>query len=210
VSLHAARDSQLHVLVSARGTQYGVIHPSEMSSTMLKTLLFVAVLASLLVAPRAAHADESGAKPINLSLFTPIQIFDKDTSIHGFRFSLIYGVNREMHGFDLGLVNRATGSVVGLQWGIANWNESSLKGIQLGFLNHQGGETMGAQLGTINLQDAGTGFQWGLVNYSPVMKGLQLGLVNYAEHLEGLQIGLINIAKNGFLPVFVIVNFNFN
>ena len=42
------------------------------------------------------------------------------------------------------------------------------------------------------------------------MRGLQLGIVNYAERLnKGLQIGLVNIAANGFLPVFIITNFNF-
>jgi len=48
-------------------------------------------------------------------------------------------------------------------------------------------------------------------NYAKEVTGLQLGVVNYAERLnKGLQLGLVNIAKNGFLPVFVIVNFNFS
>lgn len=60
-----------------------------------------------------------------------------------------------------------------------------------------GGHFSGAQLG------------WAF-NDAKEVTGLQLGVVNYAEHLhQGIQIGLVNIAKNGFLPFFVITNFNF-
>ena len=41
---------------------------------------------------------ESQTKPIQLSIFDPIQIFNSDTSIHGFRFNLIYGFNRDVSG----------------------------------------------------------------------------------------------------------------
>ena len=82
---------------------------------MFKIGLCASVLVLALFAAGSARAEE--AKPINLSLFTPIQIFPAETSIHGFRLSLLYGVNHEMHGVDLGLVNRATGSVDGFQWG---------------------------------------------------------------------------------------------
>jgi len=71
-------------------------------------------------------------------------------------------------------------------------------GAQLGLVSYTGGHFMGAQLG------------WAF-NYAKEVTGLQLGIVNYAERLnKGLQIGLVNIAKNGFLPVFVIFNFNFS
>jgi len=173
---------------------------------MRHSLLLAAVLFALL-APTAAQAD---SKPINLALFDPIQIFQRDQSIHGFRFNLLYGNNNEMVGFDLGLVNRATGPIKGLQWGFVHWGESSMVGAQLGLVDLlMKGEAKGAQLSAVNLADSAIGLQWGVVNYAPRMKGLQLGLVNITDHLEGLQLGLVNVAKNGFLPIFVIFNFAF-
>ena len=53
-------------------------------------------------------------KPINLSLFDPVQIFDADTSIKGFRLNLIYGVNQDMTGLDIGLGNHAKGNMSGV------------------------------------------------------------------------------------------------
>ena len=38
--------------------------------------------------------------------------------------------------------------------------------------------------------------------------GVQLGIVN-VSHGKGLQFGLINYVKDGFLPVFPILNFAF-
>ena len=70
-------------------------------------------------------------------------------------------------------------------------------GAQLGLVSITGGYFKGAQLG------------WAF-NYAKEVTGLQFGVVNYAERLnKGLQIGLVNIAANGFLPGFVILNFNF-
>jgi len=132
---------------------------------MFKTGLRASVLVLALFAPGSARAEE--AKPINLALFTPIQIFPAETSIHGFRLSLLYGVNREMHGLDVGLVNRATGGVAGFQWGVVNWDESTLEGVQLSFVNYLGGKGVGAQLATVNIAEAQTGLQWGFVNYAP-------------------------------------------
>ncbi|HKP57765.1 MAG TPA: hypothetical protein VJV78_13630 [Polyangiales bacterium] len=163
---------------------------------MSKPALCAWILALALLTPLAARAD---AKPINLSLFTPIQIFPASASIHGFRFTLFYAVNHEMHGFDFGLVNRATGSVMGFQWGLVNVGESLMEGVQFGFVNYLGGDDSG-----------GTGLQWGFVNYSPRFSGVQLGFVNITDELHGMQLGVINIAKNGFLPVFVLFNSNFD
>ena len=77
----------------------------------MNTLSFVLACA-LLAGPfvREAAAD---TMPIQLSLFTPVQIFSDTTSIAGFRFNLLYGRNADMTGFDLGLVNHTTGSVQG-------------------------------------------------------------------------------------------------
>ena len=175
---------------------------------MRRTLIHALLVVGALLAPAAVRAQ---AKPINLALFNPVQIVDDDTSIHGFRFNLLYGYNQEMHGFDLGLVNRARGSVLGMQWGVANWGESSLTGLQASpFVNYLEGDAVGAQVGAVNIEKAGTGLQFGAVNYAPRIEGLQFGFVNITDQLKGLQLGLVNVARNGFLPVFVFFNFAFD
>ncbi|MBT8387148.1 MAG: hypothetical protein KJO12_07020, partial [Ignavibacteria bacterium] len=69
-------------------------------------------------------------KPIQLSLFNPIQIFPESSSIAGFRFNLIYGKNANVTGLDLGLVNQTTGTQTGVQWGGLNLNDGGFKGWQ--------------------------------------------------------------------------------
>jgi hypothetical protein len=134
-------------------------------------------------------------------LFDPVQIVPNSSGIKGARISLFYGYNTTLTGFDfvfLG-VNRLQSDMTGVQLGAVNWTESGeQRGAQLGLVSITGGHFMGAQLG------------WAF-NYAREVSGVQIGVVNYAERLnKGLQIGLVNIAKNGFLPVFVIFNFNFS
>ncbi|MDH3267508.1 MAG: hypothetical protein OEM46_01515 [Ignavibacteria bacterium] len=137
-------------------------------------------------------------KPIQLSLFNPIQIFPESSSIAGLRFNLIYGKNANVTGLDLGLVNQTTGSQTGVQWGGVNLNDGGFKGWQSGFVNVTKGSSLGLQTAAVN-------YHLGHFN------GLQFSIVNYAATLKGLQIGLINvIGKGGFLPVFPIFNFDFD
>jgi len=157
------------------------------ATTALATFLFAV----------AASAED---KPFSAGVFDPVQIVPSSEGIAGVRLSLFYGNNASLKGFDwafLGL-NRVHGDMTGVQLGLVNWTETGeQKGAQLGLVSITGGHFKGAQLG------------WAF-NYAKEVTGLQLGVVNYAEHLnKGLQIGLVNIAKNGFLPVFVITNFNF-
>lgn len=137
-------------------------------------------------------------KPIQLSLFNPIQIFPESSSIAGLRFNLIYGKNANVTGLDLGLVNQTTGTQTGVQWGGLNLNDGGFKGWQAGFVNITKGSSLGLQTAAVN-------YHLGHFN------GLQFSIVNYAATLKGLQIGLINIiGKGGFLPVFPIFNFDFD
>jgi hypothetical protein len=163
---------------------------------MKKVLAGFAALQALIFSNSAA-AEE---KPFSAGVFDPVQIVPSSQGIAGARLSLFYGNNTTLKGFDfvfLG-VNRLQSDMTGAQLGLVNWTESGeQKGAQLGLVSITGGHFKGAQLG------------WAF-NYAKEVTGLQLGVVNYAERLnKGLQLGLVNIAKNGFLPVFVIVNFNF-
>ena len=151
-----------------------------------------AILISLMSVPLMAQD-----KPIQLSLFSPVQIFSEDTAIKGIRLSLLYGKNTSITGLDWGLVNHTTsGQSLGIQYGLVGLSDADFTGLQDNFVNVTKG----------NFE----GLQWGFVNYANYAHGLQIGFVNYAKSMKGLQIGLVNVIKTGgFMPVFPIVNWSF-
>ena len=57
-------------------------------------------------------------KPIQVSIVHPVQLFNRETSIKGLRFNLIYGNNADLYGIDIGLVNRTSGITKGFQYGL--------------------------------------------------------------------------------------------
>ncbi len=163
----------------------------------MRRIALVLSLATVLLAPAAGRAGDSGGDPISLGLFTPVQITPEAKGISGFRFSLIYGNNAFVNGFDLGLVNFTSRGVEGVQWGAFSWVHGNFTGWQSNW--------------TASITDGEfTGLQTGIYNQARHVKGLQLGLVNNTVTMEGVQIGLINIIqKGGMLPVFPIFNFSF-
>ena len=137
-------------------------------------------------------------KPIQLSLFNPIQIVPESESVSGLRFNLIYGKNANVTGLDLGLVNQSTGIQNGVQWGGVNLTDGGVTGWQSGFVNVSKGNSVGLQTGVVN-------------HHQGHFHGLQFSIVNYAATLKGLQLGIINIiGEGGFLPVFPLFNFDFD
>lgn len=136
-------------------------------------------------------------KPIQLSLFAPIQLVSEENAISVVRLSLLYGRNASVTGLDWGLVSHST--------------SGTSKGAQLGFVGLVDADFVGYQGTAVNITKGSfEGFQWGIVNYSGHVSGFQLGLVNYAMSMKGLQIGLVNIIRQGGLfPVFPIVNWSF-
>jgi hypothetical protein len=184
--------------------------------------LLAALIAVGVGAPSEAQAETQS--PISLSLVPPIQIVPPKGSVYGFRLN-IFGKNQTVHGLDIGFINWVDDEFLGVQFLGFGWVEGEMQGIQFNYVANIGRSSVeGGQLGLFNLAGAGsTGLQWGAVNfveadlmgvqlglfdYAAEFSGLQFGLVNFTENLSGVQIGLINIAKNGFLPVFPIVNFN--
>lgn len=137
-------------------------------------------------------------KPIQLSLFNPVQIVSEDKSIKGFRFNLIYGKNAAVTGLDIGLVNMTTSLQTGVQWGAVGVTEGGFVGWQSNFVTISKGDSKGLQWSSVNYHDGH-------------FHGLQLAVVNYSATLKGIQLGLINIiGKGGFLPIFPILNFSFD
>lgn len=159
-----------------------------------------AVIVSLFGIAQPVVAQEKSAaqaKPIQLSLFSPIQIVKEDQAISGIRLSLIYGKNTSVSGFDWGLVTKNTsGMSKGVQWAFVGLVDADFTGWQ--------GTFVGITKGRFE------GFQSGFVNSAGHVEGLQLGFVNVAGTMHGLQIGLVNIIKQGGqFPVFPIVNWSF-
>jgi len=156
-------------------------------------LLGLAVLALIFISTPAMARN----RPIQLALFTPVQVFPEDNPISGVRLNLIYGRNVFVTGLDLGLVNHTTTDIS--------------KGVQLGMVGLVDSDFVGWQHNSVNVTKGNfKGFQWGIVNYANYANGFQLGVVNYAVSMKGLQIGLVNIIRQGgAFPVFPIVNWSF-
>ncbi|MFH1700273.1 MAG: hypothetical protein ABIE07_06765 [Candidatus Zixiibacteriota bacterium] len=164
-----------------------------MPSRYLLSVLII--LVALLIIVPSAFAQQK--RPIQISVFTPVQIFNENDPISGIRLNLIYGRSVSLTGLDLGLVNHTTTGVT--------------KGVQWGFVGIADANFVGWQDNAVNIVKGNfEGFQWGFVNYANYASGFQLGFVNYARSMKGLQIGLVNIIKQGGqFPVFPIVNWSF-
>jgi hypothetical protein len=148
--------------------------------------------------------------------------YGSNRDIHGLDVGIANHTSGDVHGLQLSLGGYVEGELKGLQY---NWllaiakedvsgaqtafytSAGTLRGAQLGLVNRVVREAVGARLALVNVSETSTfGAEVGLVNYARSIKGLQLGVVNVTDGLHGVQLGLVNVAKNGFLPVFVIVN----
>ena len=157
------------------------------------SLFGVAILTLILLAQPVLAQQ----KPIQLSLFSPIQLVPEENAISGVRLSLLYGRNTYVTGLDWGLVSHSTSGMS--------------KGVQFGLVGLVDADFTGFQSTAVNITKGNfEGFQWGVMNYAGHASGFQLGFVNYALSMKGLQIGLVNIIKQGGqFPVFPIVNWSF-
>jgi len=157
----------------------------------MKTKLVILVIIFLSVKVYAEN------KPIQIALFTPLQIFSEDVSITGVRWNVLYGKNSSVTGLDFGLVNRTTEKMsTGVQVGILGFADRGWTGLQSNFVNVTRNEFKGVQ--------------FGFLNYTEDANGLMIGIINYARRLYGIQIGLFNLIEaGGVAPVLPIVNWAF-
>jgi hypothetical protein len=177
---------------------------------MKRSALALAVLLAVAAFPAA-----SSAIPVELALWSPVQLASPDEDVCGGRLAL-YGVNRDFTGLDLSVWGVAEGTFKGLQIGLLydetagdfkgvqdTWVVSrvlgNLYGIDWGWINLVDGDTYGLVGGLVNLA-GGDLYGLELGAYSQVrgtMQGVQFGLVNNVSQLTGLQLGLVNIADLG-------------
>lgn len=162
-----------------------------MTKNRLQVLIPAIILLTAFTTPLLAEE-----RPIQLSLFNPVQLFPEGDSVKGVRLNFLYGKNTNVTGLDWGLVNHTTsGKSIGWQTGLVGLVEADFTGFQDNFVNVVKGNFLGVQ--------------WGAVNYSRSAQGIQLGWVNYAGNLNGIQLGLINIIdQGGFFPFFPFVNWS--
>lgn len=79
----------------------------------MKNILFLSLIAFMILCFPLSSIAQSSDKPIQISLWNPVQIFDSETSIYGVRISIFYGVNQDVYGLDFGLVNKLKGDIKG-------------------------------------------------------------------------------------------------
>jgi hypothetical protein len=164
------------------------------------------VLACVAATPLIAQQN-----PIQIALFTPVQVVPENQSVGVLRLNFIYSVNRSVRYVDLGFVNVTSGGASsGVQWAFVAINQGSFTGWQIATAAVTRGPFLGLQSGFFTSARQGEGVQWGFVNTAASWKGLQVGVVNYTQRLHGVQIGFINIIRQGgTFPVFPLVNWAF-
>jgi hypothetical protein len=146
-----------------------------------------------------------------------------DSSVDGFRASLLYGELDSMRGFDLGIFSLSksgqlegfgfvfgaawiTGSSSGCSAALINVNEGSSTGVLAGFVNKTDSMNDGVNLGFVNFTEGYSEVDvsgLGISDHSNV----QVGFVNVTKQIDSVQIGFINAAENGFFPVFPFFNY---
>ncbi len=172
----------------------------------VSTIFAAGALAALVALPAAAQE-----KPIQIALFTPVQIVPENQGVSVIRLNFLYSVNRSVRYVDLGFVNVTSGGPSqGIQWAFVAMNKGPFTGWQSAAAAITQGHFEGLQTGWFTSAREGRGLQWGLINTAQKWNGLQLGVVNYTQRLHGVQVGLINVIQTGGqFPVFPIVNWSF-
>jgi hypothetical protein len=171
--------------------------------------LSLRVALALLSASGFAATARAQNAPIQISLFSPVQIVAPDKSVSGVRLDLIYGKNVDVTGIDWGIVNHATGNDAAWQAGAVNLVEKDFLGWQEGWVNLTRGEFTGLQSGGFNQTQSMNGVAFGVINVAKAMRGVQIGVVNITETMHGLQIGVGNVIQRNKVPFLPIVNWSF-
>ena len=177
-----------------------------------------AFAAFLLALPGAASAQAT------FQFAAPNLQAPESPDVNGMRLSVIHGKNRSQHGLDLGLlsvsetssfsglalvagISRVTGQMSsGAAFSLVNWHsghDSGMNGAFINLLKDAGGAF---NLGFVTVADGGTLVDLGGFNMSKSSTA-QIGFLNVTDEIKSFQFGFLNMAKNGFFPIFPIVNF---
>jgi hypothetical protein len=148
----------------------------------------------------------------------------KNSEVSGMRLSVIHGKNQSQRGLDLGLlsmsetstlsglaliggISRVTGAMEGgAAFSLVNWHSGRDSGMNGAFINVVNDTEDAFNLGFVTVAKGGTAVDLGGFNMSRSSTA-QIGFLTVTDQLKSFQFGFLNIAKNGFLPVFPVVNF---
>jgi hypothetical protein len=149
-----------------------------------------------------AQMVQAAERPVDVALFSPIEIFPATDDVKGFRFVFIYGKKQNFTGLDLGLAKFTEGDFVGVGIG-GHRVGGNAKGVLYGLFNYVEGDFTGWQNGIANWSFGETkGLQSGFYNRGGNLTGVQIGFVNRVTRLNGLQIGLLNFHDEGDQSLF--------
>ena len=147
-----------------------------------------------------------------------------DPDVNGVRLSLLHGDNRSVRGFDLGILSLSECSELsglslifgmsrvkdgvrgGAVFSLVNYHTGDDSGVNGAFINKINNTEDSFNVSFLNIADGTTLVDLGGLNMSK-RSLVQLGFLNITSEIKSFQFGFLNIAKNGFLPVFPVVNF---
>jgi hypothetical protein len=147
-----------------------------------------------------------------------------DLAVNGVRFSLFHGENTSVKGFDMGClslseslnfsglslvagIHKVTGEMSGgAAISLINYHTGRDTGLNAAFINKLNNTEHAFNVSFLNIADSTTQVDLGGLNMSD-RSTVQIGFVNVTNEIKSFQFGFLNIAKNGFLPVFPVVNF---
>ena len=176
------------------------------------------VCLALLLAPNLVRAEAA------FQFTAPNLRVPDDLAVNGVRFSLFRGDNTSVKGFDVGLlslsessqfsglslvagVHRVTGEMSGgAAISLINYHTGRDSGLNAAFINKLNNTESAFNVSFLNIADSATQVDLGGLNMSD-RSTVQIGFVNVTNEIKSFQFGFLNVAKNGFLPVFPVLNF---
>lgn len=179
--------------------------------------LITATIAVVLVAS-GAHAQRA------FQFAVPNMRVPNNPHVNGIRLSIIHGKNESQRGLDLGLlsmsetsnlsglsliagVSKVTGDMSnGVALNAVNWHTGRDSGVNGAFVNIVNDTERAFNVGFVNIASRGTMVDLGGFNMSKKSTA-QIGFLNVTDEIKSFQFGFLNMARNGFLPIFPVINF---
>jgi hypothetical protein len=181
-----------------------------------------AITAALVLMSMLGANDAHAAAAFQFS--APNVQFPKDPHVSGLRLSVLHGKNQSQRGLDLGMLSmsetsrlsglalvaglgRVTGEMSnGVALSAVNWHSGRDSGVNGAFVNIVNDTERAFNVGFVNVAEGGTMVDLGGFNMSK-RSTAQIGFLNVTDQIKGFQFGFLNLAKNGFLPIFPVINF---
>jgi len=170
---------------------------------MQKRLTRILVVVAGVVVATQPSILASGITPIQVSIWSPVQVFPADWDVIGLRLNGFYGRNSRVYGLDVGLYNHVSVSGGG---GALGFNNTACDGnaLEATILGERAGRCQryyrsGYGCGVFGVPSCSyCGLQAGMFNYADRLRGVQCAILgNQAADMKGIQLSLLaNVAGN--------------